>query len=155
MANELKQVFGTAQTVLNTATDIASGNFSGAPTEFNNTSDSVVPYAPFAMVVLQCPDWGAAPTANSAITLWMIAKDIDGTADGTGAPSGTAINGAALVGSFRLYATDELQRRFTTISLHGITKADFYIRNDSGQNMNNDAGTNCTLKITPFTYGPI
>lgn len=155
MANELKQVFGTAQTVINTSTDIASGNFSGAPTEFNNTNDAVTPYAPYAVAVLQCPDWGAAPTANSVISLWMIGKDIDGTSDGTGAPSGTAVNGASLVGSFRLYATDELQRRSTVISLLGIIKADFYIRNDSGQNMNNDAGTNCVLKIQPFTFAPV
>lgn len=155
MAGELKTIYGTPQTVIDTATDIASGNFSGAPTEFNNTNDAVTPYALYARAVLQAPDWGAAPTANSAVTLWMIEKDIDGTSDGTGAPSGTAINGATLIGMFKLYAADELQRRSTVISLLGITKADFYIRNDSGQNMNNDAGTNCTLKITPFTFGPV
>lgn len=155
MANELKMVFGTPQTVLNTATDIASGNFSGAPTEFNNTNDAVVPYAPYARAVLQAPDWGAAPTANSAITLWAIQKDVDGTSDCTGAPSGTAVNGATLVGSFKLYATDELQRRAIIISLLGVSKIDYYLRNDSGQNMNNDAGTNCTLIITPFTLGPV
>lgn len=154
MANELKQIWGTAQTVIDTSTDIASGNFSGAPTEYNNTNDAAVPYAPYALAVAQFPDWGAAPTANSFVTLWMVQKDVDGTSDCTGAPSGTASNGAAMVGMFRLYATDELQRRAIVINMLGVRKADFYAKNDSGQNMNNDGGTNFTLKITPFTLGP-
>jgi hypothetical protein len=44
-----KQFFGTAQTVINTGTDIAANNFSGAPAAtFDNTTDSAVPYAEYA-----------------------------------------------------------------------------------------------------------
>jgi hypothetical protein len=30
---------------------------------------------------------------------------------------------------------------------------DFYIKNGTAQNMNNDGGTNAVVKITPFSYG--
>lgn len=155
MSNELQMVLGSAQTVINTATDIGNGSFSGAPAaEFDNTSDSTVPYAPYALAMAEFPDWAAAPTAGSTVELYAIRKNTDGTEDDTGTPSGSAANGAQLVGVFTLYATDELQRRTTTISLLGITAADFYIKNNSGQNMNNDGGTNCVVKITPFTLKP-
>jgi hypothetical protein len=29
----------------------------------------------------------------------------------------------------------------------------FYVLNGTAQNMNNDAGTNCVVKITPFAIG--
>lgn len=155
MANELKQIYGTAQTVISTAVDIANGNFSGAPTEFDNTTDAVVPNAPWATVMGEFPDWAAAPTARSTVDFYMVRKNTDGTDDDTGAPSGTSLGGAELVGSFVLYATDELQRRTFVISLLGVLAADFYIMNNSGQNLNNDAGTSCIVKITPFTFKPI
>jgi len=156
MSNELRQVFGTAQTVINTATDIANGNFSGAPAaEFDNTSDAATPYAPYATAMLEMPDWGAAPTAGSTVDLFMVKKNTDGTDDDTDAPSGSTVGGGQFCGSFILAATDALQRRTITIDLDGVTAADFYIRNNSGQNMNNDGGTSCVLKITPFTVRPI
>lgn len=151
MANE-RQVFGTAQTVISTATDITNSNFSGTPTEFDNTSDSVCPYAPFAKVTAQFPDWGAAPTALSVVSLWMVRKNTDGTSDDTDAPSGTGSGGAEWVGNFIIAAVDALQRRTIVIDLAGVSAADFYIKNESGQNMNNDAGTSCVVKVQPFTY---
>lgn len=148
-----KQFFGTAQTVINTATDIASGNFSTTPTTYDNTSDSTYPYAPYAKVTAQFPDWAAAPSAGSTVELWGVLIDTDGTSDDTDAPSGTAQNGARFFGKFDLAAADALQRRTILIDMLGVQKVDFYIKNSSGQNMNNDAGTNCVVKVTPCTVG--
>jgi hypothetical protein len=63
MANyPTKAFYGTAQTVINTSTDIAAGNFSGAPAAtFDNTTDAAVPYAPLAVAMIELPDWAAAP----------------------------------------------------------------------------------------------
>jgi hypothetical protein len=149
-----RQYFGTAQTVINTGTDIAAGNFSGAPAaEFDNTTDAAVPYAPFAEAMIELPDWGAAPVAGTLVELWGVLKDTDSTDDDTDAPSGAASGGARSFGAWIIAAADALQRRTITISLEGVRKCDFYIKNGTAQNLNNDGGTNCVLKITPFTYG--
>lgn len=146
-----KQVFGTAQTVIDTAVDIAAAAFSGAPAlTFDNTTDAVVPYARFAKAMLEAPDWAAAPVAGTTVELWGVLKDVDSTDDDTDAPSGSAQGGARPFGSWLIAAADALQRRTITISLLGVEKVDFYIKNGAGQNMNNDGGTNCVVKITPF-----
>jgi len=153
MATTPRMQFGTAQTVINTATDIAAGNFSGTPTTFDNTTDSAVPYARYAKAVLQAPDWAAAPVAGTVIELWGVLQDVDGTSDDTDAPSGTSAGGARFFGAWPAAAADALQRRTITISLLGVEKCNFYVRNGTAQNMNNDAGTNCVVKITPFEIG--
>lgn len=155
MANvPTKQIFGTAQTVINTSTDIAASNFSGSPAAvFDNTTDAAVPYAPYALAMGEFPDWGAAPVAGTVIELWGVLKDTDGTDDDTDAPSGTAPGGARFFGSWPIAGADALQRRTIVIDLEGVGKCDFYIRNGTAQNMNNDGGTNCVVKITPFSYG--
>lgn len=149
-----KQFYGTAQTVINTATDIATGNFSGAPAAtFDNTTDASVPHALNALAMAEFPDWAAAPTAGTVVELWGVLLNTDGTDDDTDAPSGTSAGGARCFGAWPLAAADALQRRTIVISLRGVGQVDFYIKNGSGQNMNNDAGTNCVVKITPFTDG--
>ena len=55
-----KQFFGSAQTVFNSATDIAATNFSGAGTEFTN-NDATIGCAPYAQAMIEMPDWAAAP----------------------------------------------------------------------------------------------
>jgi len=151
-----KMIFGTAQTVIDTNTDIAAANFSGAPAaEFNNTSDGAVPYATHAVAMGEFPDWAAAPVAGTTVELWGVLKDVDGTDDDTDAPSGTAYGGARYFGQWVMAAADALQRRTITISLVGIQKVDFYIRNGTAQNMNNDGGINCVVKITPFVIGAV
>jgi len=83
-------------------------------------------------------------------------KDVDGTDDDTDAPSGANSNGARYFGSWYIAAADALQRRTIVISLEGVgngVTVDFYIKNGTAQNMNNDGGTNCVVKITPFSYG--
>jgi len=145
---------GTAQTVINTATDIAAGNFSGAPAAtFDNTSDSAVPYATDALAMLEAPDWAAAPVAGTVVSLWGVLKNIDGTDDDTDAPSGSAAGGARFFGAWIIAAADALQRRTINIDITGCNEIDFYIQNGTAQNMNNDAGTNCVVKITPLALG--
>lgn len=154
MATGAKMLYGTAQTVINTATDIAASNFSGAPAAtFDNTTDAAYPYALFAEAMLEAPDWAAAPVAGTVVSLWGVLKNTDGTDDDTDAPSGTASGGAKFFGAWPIAAADALQRRTITISLNGCREVDFYILNGTAQNMNNDGGTNCVVKITPFTIG--
>jgi hypothetical protein len=155
MATAVKMIYSASpQTVINTSTDIAAGNFSGAPAAtFDNTTDSDVPYALFAEAMLEAPDWAAAPVAGTVVSLWGVLKDTDGTDDDTDAPSGTAAGGARFFGSWTIAAADALQRRTITISLKGCRLVDFYTKNETAQNMNNDGGTNHVVKITPFTVG--
>lgn len=157
MANVPARMFyGTAQTVINTSTDIAAGNFSGAPSAtFDNTTDAAVPYALFAEAMLEAPDWGAAPVAGTVVSLWGVLKDVDGTDDDTDAPSGTASGGGRFFGAWVIAAADALQRRTITIDLTGCRLVDFYIQNGTAQNMNNDGGTNAVVKITPFNIGAV
>src|SRR3989304_2317616 len=149
-----KAFYGTAQTVINTATDIAAGNFSGAPAaSFDNTSDAAVPYAREALAMLEAPDWAAAPVAGTTVDLYGILNNIDGTDDETDAPATTVNGGAHYFGSWIIAGTDALPRRQIKIDLQGATSIDFYIKNSTAQNMNNDGGTSCIVKITPLAYG--
>jgi len=148
-----KMFFGTAQTVFNSSTDIGAGNFSAAGTDFDNTSDASVPYATDAVAMIEMPDWAAAPVAGTAVELWGLMVDTDGTDDDTQAPATTASGGARFLGSWVVAAADELQRREIVISLLGVRKFTPYVRNGTAQNMNNDGGTNMVVKITPFVVG--
>jgi len=147
-----KQYFGSPTTVISTATDIAAAAFSGSPAStFNNASNDT-----HAVAMAEFPDWAAAPVANTVVDLYGLLKDVDSTDDDTDAPSGSAAGGARYFGSWVIAAADALQRRTIVISLEGISSAmnvDFYIRNGTAQNMNNDGGTSCVVKITPFSYG--
>jgi hypothetical protein len=151
-----RQYAGAAQTVINLATDIAAGNFSGAPAATFSNNDATYPDATHANAMAEFPDWAAAPVAGTMIELWGLLKDVDGTDDDTDAPATTASGGARFFGGWVIAAVDALQRRTIVISLEGINNSitvDFYLKNGTAQNMNNDGGTNCVVKITPFSYG--
>jgi hypothetical protein len=148
-----KQFFGTAQTIINSATDIAAGNFGAAGTDFDNTTDSTLPYATHCVAMLEAPDWAAAPVFGTVLELWGVMIDVDGTDDDSDAPSGTAQNGARFLCAWTIDDVDALQRRTTTFSLEGIRKFTPYIRNSTATNLNNDAGTSLVVKLTPFSYG--
>lgn len=146
-----KQFFGSPTTVISTAVDVAAGNFSVTTTTFNNANNDT-----HAVAMGEFPDWAAAPVAGTVVELWGLLKDVDGTDDDTDAPSGSASGGARFFGAWVMAAADALQRRTITISLEGINSSmnvDFYFRNGTAQNMNNDAGTSAVVKITPFSYG--
>lgn len=158
MANELKMIFGTAQTVINYSTDNTnSGNFLNLvpPTEFNNVNDALVPYAPLATATLTF-DCAATPTLGATIDLYMVKKNVDGATDDLNPPDGNGANanGAQYVGSFVCEDVATQQRRTITISLEGVLAADFYLKNNSGVALNSLADNATVLKITPFTYKP-
>lgn len=146
----IKNVYGTAQTVIDTAVDIPTLEFSVNTAIFTNT-DTVVPDALYANAMLEVPDWGAAPLATALLTLWGLLQDVDGTDDDTDPPSGTSSGGAIFFGTWPIAAVDSLQRRTMVISLNGVRACKFYVQNGSAQNINNDGGTNMILKITPFS----
>lgn len=149
-----KQFFGTSQTVINTATDIAASNFSGAPAAtYDNTTDAAVPYAPYALAMAEFPDWAAAPVAGTVVELWGVLLNTDGTDDDTDPPSGTASGGARYFGAWVIAGADALQRRTIVLDMLGVKQVDFYIKNGTAQNMNNDGGTNCVVKVTPLSMG--
>ena len=148
-----KMFFGTAQTVFNLATDIAANAFSGAGTDFDNTTDASVPYATNAVAMIEMPDWAAAPVAGTAVELWGLMVDTDGTDDDTDAPASAASGGARFLGAWVVAAADALQRREIVIDLTGVRKFTPYVKNGTAQNMNNDGGTNMVVKITPFVVG--
>lgn len=150
------QFAGTAQTVINLATDIAAGVFSGAPAATFTNNDAAVPNATHANAMLETPDWALAPVAGTVVELWGLLKDTDGTDDDTPAPSAAAPGSARFFGAFVMSAADALGRVTIVISLEGINNSigvDFYLLNRTAQNMNNDGGTNCVLKVTPWSYG--
>lgn len=154
MANyPTKQFFGTVQTVFDSATDIATGVFSGAMTAFDNTTDAAVPYAEYALAMAELPDWAAAPVAGTVVELWGLLQDVDGTDDDTQTPAAALSGGARYFGAWPISADDALQRRTIVISLIGVQKVVFYAKNGTAQNMNNDGGTNFVVKITPFSVG--
>jgi hypothetical protein len=155
MANYPQKGFwGTAQTVINSSTDVAALNFSGAPAAtYDNTTDAAVPYAEYAVATAVFPDWGGTPVAGTLMELWGLLKDVDGTDDDTNAPSATESWGARYFGSFIVGGVDALQRRTITISMLGVQKVDFYIKNGTAQNLNNDGGTNMLVKVTPLALG--
>lgn len=149
-----KQFLGTAQTVIDSAVDVAAGNFGGAPSAtFDNTTDASVPYATHALAMIEMPDWASAPAAGTYVELWGVLLNTDGTDDDTDAPSGTSAGGARYFGAWPAAAADALQRRTIVISLLGIKQVDFYIKNGTAVVMNNDGGTNLVVKITPVALG--
>ena len=154
MANvPAKQIFGTAQTCINTATNITAGNFTGVPAAtFDNTTDAAVPFAPKAVATLFVNAWASAPAAGTTFELWGVLQDVDSTSDDTDAPSGTAQGGARLFGVFVIAGANAAQRRTTNISLLGVQKVNFFLRNGTAQQATN-SGANCTLKVTPFALG--
>lgn len=147
-----KAFYGTAQTVINTATDTTAGNFSGTTTVYDNTNDAAVPYARWAKAVIAVADWGAAPAAGTVIELWGVLQDVDSTSDDTDAPATTVVGGARYFGCWVVAGVDALQRRTITIDMNGVEKCSFYVKNGTAQTMTN-SGTNLTVKVTPFAYG--
>ena len=144
----VKWKIGTPQTLINSSTDVANNNFSAAGTAFTN-NDSNVPMAQEALYMLIAPDFGGTPAAGAAIEVWAVHQNVDSTDDETDAPSGTAQGGAIFLVSIPIAPTDALQRRERRGPLP-LRDWVPYLRNLTGQNLNNDGGTNCVLKVTPI-----
>ena len=151
MANEQKFAKGSTTTVISLTASLADDDVAGVTgaTELDNTTDKY----PMAQAVFNNPDtFGAAPDDRSVIELLMVRKDVDGTDDDTSTPAGTDIEGAEHVGNFLIYNTDEEQRNTFNFSILGVEKANFFIRNLTGQTITYTSGP-ITVKITPMTIG--
>jgi hypothetical protein len=153
MANELKQVYGSATTVISLAATLANAanTTSANATQLDNTTNNY----PYGLAVLNITDtFAAAPTAGGTIDLYMVLDDIDGTADETPIP-GTSdiIYLAKYVGSWVLDNQDVATIKPIVISLLGVQKARFFILNNSGQQISYSA-TATIVKITPFSFAP-
>ena len=155
MTGEAIQVFdGTATTVITTTATIANGIFTVGGTNATITQfDNSVDLWPMANLTLELPDtFSAVPTVSTTIDLYMCRDDLaGGTADQT-APTTTLQKGSVFVGSFRLYATDENQPNEKVVSLMGVRKCRFFLKNSSGVTMSFSAGA--TLKCEGFTMMP-
>lgn len=157
MANELKQVYGSATTVISLAATLASaantypGLANCTTTQLDNTTNNY----PYALAVLNITDtFAAAPTAGGTIDLYMFLDDIDGTADETPIPGASDILYLAkYVGSFVLDNQDVATIKPIVISLLGVQKARFAIYNNSGQQISYSA-TATVVKVTPFSFAP-
>lgn len=147
-----KALYGTAQTVIDTASNVTAGNFSATTTIFDNTTDAAVPYARWGVATLFVNDWGGVPTAGGTVDLYGVLQDVDSTSDDTDAPSGSTVGGAKYFGSWVIAGVDAAQRRTIVIDLLGVKKCSFYYKNSTTQTATN-TGANSTVKITPFSYG--
>lgn len=160
MAGEAKQVYGSATLVISVAANMTSNYVAGNTTALDNSSAQY----PYALAVLHVASFASAPTANTAVSLWAAPQDIDGTTD---ASNGSTVDatpaaesarkstgGARFVGVFPLSNYATVQDVEIVISLKGIKKSLFFIKNESGQTLNAGTGTECTVKITPFSVGP-
>lgn len=156
MANETKQVFASATTVISHAATLASGanTYNGGSTTMTELDNSSSLY-PLALAVLDIVDtFAAAPTAGAYVELWMNRNDIDGTSDHLPVPAGSSdLKNAEFVGSFPIEDTDEAQRIAIVIALEGVKKANFFIKNSTGQQISYSSNP-ITVKVTPFTYAP-
>lgn len=153
MANELKQVYGSATTVISIGATLANG----ANTETSHATqldNSTLNY-PYARAVLNINDtFLAAPTAGGTVDLYMVQDDIDGTTDETPVPGATDIDYlATYVGSFVVDNQDVAHVKPIVIDLRGVQKARFFIKNNTGQQISYTSVAT-TVKITPFTLAP-
>ena len=156
MANELKQVFGSATTVISHAAALgnAAYTYSGLTGLTMTQLDNSTTLYPFARATISVPDtFAAAPTAGGAIYLRMCKQDVDGTSDDIPPPDSTATKNAPVVGIFPIQAYDVAQTVTVNIDLKGVAKADFFIENQCGQQLSYSSNP-ITVKVTPFTFAP-
>tara|TARA_R110000868_G_scaffold143263_6_gene361242 strand:- start:607 stop:1080 length:474 start_codon:yes stop_codon:yes gene_type:complete len=156
MANETKQVFGSETTAITLTATVADAvnTLAGTNATISTVDNSTTLY-PLAKAVLNLPDtFSAAPTAGSVIELYMQEVDMDGTTDEAPLIVGTGdiIYRAKLVGVFVVDNDDVAYTKGIVISMEGVKKALFHLRNMTGVTLSFSAGG--TLKVTPFTYGP-
>ena len=154
MADEMQMVLGSPITVVTLSASLAAAantyTGSGLGTELDN---STLLY-PYAKAVLSVPEtFAAAPAAGANFGLYMTRNDIDGTSDHLPVPASTDLKNAHYVGQFPIAALDVIHLVEIVISLVGVVKAYFYIKNNTGQATTYSASP-LTVKVTPFTYKP-
>jgi hypothetical protein len=147
-----KQFLGTEQALMAITSDLTAANFSAAGTAFDNTNDAAVPYAPYAIAMIEFAMAASTGVLYPQIELWATIENTNGTSDDTDPPNGTDKAGGRFLGSWTVATGTSAQRRSTVISLAGVKSFVPYIKNGTAQTMNNDT-TTLVLEVTPFTYG--
>lgn len=148
MANEAIMVFAASSTTaISLTASVTNTNTGGGTTELDNSTD-LYPYATATLAVLDT--FGGVPTNRSTVDLYMVRTDVDSTNDDTSVPTGTDVEASEYVGSFLIYDTNEAQRNTIVISLEGVRKAKFYIKNNCGQTLTYTSNP-ITVKIHPYT----
>lgn len=146
MTAKLKFAGGTPTTVISGTSALAADNYStssvATETQFDNSSG----LWPMAKAVLSC-SFTTAPDDQSFVYLYMFEQDIDSTNDEDG-PAATDVQGATLVGSFKLHNVTTQQYKSEIISILGVRKATFSILNSGGQSMDSDF----TVKLEGLSF---
>jgi hypothetical protein len=149
--------YDSATTAISQTASVSDTYVVGGDAELDN---STLCY-PLAQAVFDVPDTlSAAPVSGKTIDLYMLRGEVDGTSDATKASYGVLTNSSAVtdvagmeyLGSFVLYPVDEQQRHPIVISILGVKKAKFYIKNNSGVSLTYSSNP-ITVKILPFTLG--
>jgi hypothetical protein len=150
MANELKQVYGSATTVIDLTADLTNTSVAGGTAALDNTTNNY----PWALAVFSAPGtFSAAPTNLSTVNLYMVRQNTEGTDEDTATPTGSDVESAQFVGAFLIYDSDEVQRVSIVIDIAGVTNALFYIENKTGVTITGNS-SHIYVKVTPFSYAP-
>lgn len=160
MANETTWTEDSPATVVSVAANMTNGQVAGNTAMLDNSTNKRTR----AMATLFVNAFGSAPTAETVFELWMTRLDVDGTADDTAGGSVTSTpsspsngfassQGAELVAVFPVAQTTSAQRITREIQFDRVSKANFFVRNQTGVTANAGSGTELTVKVTPFTPG--
>lgn len=157
MTNEVKMVFGSATTVISLAAALANGanTYSGLTGCTMAQLDNSTLLYPMAVAILNINDtFAAAPTAGGTIDLYMYEEDVDGTTDETPIPAASDVDTLArYVGSWVVDNQDVAHVKKIVFPLEGVQKAQFSMKNSSGQQISYTSVAT-TVKVIPFSYVP-
>lgn len=160
MANETIWTDGSPTTVVSVASNMTNGQVAGNNAILDNSANRHTR----AIATLFVGSFATAPTADLGFELWMTRQDVDGNDDDTAGSSVTSsptapsngflsTQGAQLVGFFPVAQTTAAQRITREIAFDRVSKAKYFIRNQTGVTANAGSGTELTVKIVTFTPG--
>ena len=158
MAGEIKNIYTTATTVISRTTDLSKDNVATPDSEFTNTKNY-----PRAKATFHAPNgftggsWSTA-TDGPKMVLYGVLTDTDSANDDTPVPTATGnLRNAENFGT--IYIDDHStasteQRKTIDINLDGVKGANFYLLNSTSRSVDY-VSTAITLKILPYTFGPV
>lgn len=152
MANEAIFKYGTTLTLANANGGATTNNqmSAAAGTTYSNTNTLDYPDAVFVFTGAATA-FGATPTANSTLDLYIRPLDVDGTSD-TPAPTATSTYKGQYIGSFVVSGLTASTETYRCVGYDIPRAGEAYIFNNAtGQTLQ----TGWTLKMTPRTVGPL
>lgn len=127
---------GKKITVIEGTSTLADDNFSTSATATERVFDNTEHFFTNAKAVLSC-SFTVAPTDQTTVDLYIFEENIFST-NGVAGPGATDVQGATLVGQFKLYDTTAQQYQTDVINMFGVREAKFSIKNTGGQTMDAD-----------------